>query len=72
VANQVRVPAGERPRHRDVRRHPLRLKARRQPHQRAIFEPNEPDILDSGAELGAEDPDLRATLEAYDLKLQNE
>jgi hypothetical protein len=36
----------------------------------AIFEPNEPHVLTSAAEIDADDPDLRATLEAYDLVLQ--
>jgi hypothetical protein len=36
----------------------------------AIFEPNEPHVIESAAEIDPDDPDLRATLEAYDLDLQ--
>jgi hypothetical protein len=36
----------------------------------AIFEPNEPHVLESAAEIDPDDPDLRATLAAYDLMLQ--
>jgi hypothetical protein len=38
----------------------------------AIFEPNEPRVIESGAEIDPDDPDLRATLEAYDLVLQSD
>ena len=38
----------------------------------AIFEPNEPHIIESRAEIDPDDRDLRATLEAYDLILQSE
>jgi uncharacterized protein (TIGR03382 family) len=38
----------------------------------AIFEPNEPHVIESGNEIDPEDPDLRATLEAYGLVLQGE
>jgi hypothetical protein len=37
-----------------------------------IFEPNEPRVLERAAEIDPDDPDLRATLKAYDLVLQGE
>lgn len=36
----------------------------------AIFEPNQPFVLESAAEIDADDADLRVTLDAYDLVLQ--
>jgi hypothetical protein len=38
----------------------------------AIFEPNEPHVIESAAEIDRDDPDLQATLDAYDLALQRE
>jgi hypothetical protein len=38
----------------------------------AIFEPNEPYVIETAAEIDRDDPDLRTTLEAYDLVLQGE
>lgn len=38
----------------------------------AIFEPNEPRVIDSAAEIDPDDPDLRATLKAHGLVLQGE
>jgi hypothetical protein len=38
----------------------------------AIFEPNDPHVIERAIEIDPDDPDLRATLDAYDLVLRTE